>query len=95
MIYTDMPMHSYDKLIKQYPDCPKSVPFGLLNESQAQKNHYQTLQRLAERGGLYPIEMIAVIAKRAFIQGQDIGMAIESINTHIYLYNKRLEINKI
>lgn len=88
-IFTEMPMHSYDKLIKQYPDCPKSVPFELLDENQAKSNHYQTLQRLAERGGLYPTEMIAVIAKRPFLYGQSVENAIISINCHLDIYNKK------
>ncbi len=85
--FTSMPMHSYDALIKKFPDCPKEVPFELLDEHQAKSNHSQTLQRLAERGGLYPSEMIAVIAKRKFIGGQDIGKCIECINVHLKNYN--------
>lgn len=46
--------------------CPKSVPWRLLapHESQALRNHDQTLQRLAERGGLCPSEMVAIIEDR-------------------------------
>lgn len=39
----------------------RTVPFSMLNEEQAQKNHSQTLKRLAERGGLAPSEAIAII----------------------------------
>lgn len=77
-----MPMHSYNQLIKSHPNCPKKIPFGLLSEEWAQRNHSQTLQRLAERGGLYPNEMIANIAKRK-IMVQDIAMCIISINIHL------------
>jgi hypothetical protein len=40
-----------------------SVPWVLLapHEMQAERNHGQTLERLAERGGLSPCEMIAII----------------------------------
>lgn len=90
--FTEMPMHSYKELIKKYPNCPVSVPFELLHEIQAKHNHSQTLQRLAERGGLYPSEMIAVIAKRPFINGQDIGKCIEAINIHIAIYKSKQKV---
>lgn len=48
------------------PGTPVSVPWSLLapHEEQAQRNHYQSLKRLAERGGLSPAEMVAVIEDR-------------------------------
>lgn len=42
----------------------RSVPltmFDWSSERQAQRNHYQTLERLRQRGGLSPGEMIAVL----------------------------------
>lgn len=51
----------------QYPNAPRCIPMFLLNEEQAQKNHLQTLQRLAERGGLAPDEAIAIMDRRKFI----------------------------
>jgi hypothetical protein len=47
--------------------CPRSVPWSLLepHEQQAKWNHGgQTLKRLAERGGLDPTEMLAVLEDR-------------------------------
>lgn len=46
--------------------CPRSVPWSLLapHEARAQRTHSQTLERLAERGGLSPSEMAAVIEDR-------------------------------
>lgn len=43
--------------------CPRSVPWSLLapHEAQALANHDQTLERLAQRGGLSPFEMVLVI----------------------------------
>ncbi len=41
-----------------------AVRIGDLNEQQAQTNHGQTLQRLAERGGLSLCEALALIEKR-------------------------------
>jgi len=42
--------------------CPASVPWSFVegHEGQAQINHYQTLERLAQRGGLSPAEMYYV-----------------------------------
>lgn len=42
---------------------PREVPWRLLapHEEQAKRNHNQTLERLAERGGLGPVEMRAIV----------------------------------
>lgn len=44
------------------------VPWGLVasHEGQAKANHYQTLERLNERGGLSYCEMLAVLEDRAY-----------------------------
>ena len=39
----------------------KSMPMAMLNEKQAQKNHGQSLERLAERGGICPSEALAIM----------------------------------
>lgn len=46
--------------------CPRSVPWEFIapHERQAINNHSQTLQRLDERGGLSPAEMMCVIEGR-------------------------------
>lgn len=46
----------------------ESIPYELIapHEEQAIKNHGQTLQRLAERGGLDWIESLAVLEDREF-----------------------------
>lgn len=54
---------------KQFPVHPqfrekiKSIPWGLLSphERQAEINHNQPLERLAQRGGLSPVEALAII----------------------------------
>lgn len=48
--------------------CPRSVPWAMLapHEEQAHLNHDQTLERLAQRGGLGPEEMVAVLEDRRF-----------------------------
>ena len=45
----------------KWAGCAFSVPWLLLNEEYAQKNHGQSLARLAERGGLDPVELVANI----------------------------------
>jgi hypothetical protein len=42
---------------------PRSVPWGFVteHERQCQRNHSQTVQRLAERGGLSPAELVHVL----------------------------------
>ena len=44
-------------------NCPRSVPWSLVepHRAQAMSNHSQTLERLAERGGLSPDELHAVV----------------------------------
>ncbi|MGR0185492.1 hypothetical protein [Azospirillum aestuarii] len=47
-------------------DAPRSIAWGLVapHRAQAQINHGQTLERLAERGGLAPCELLAVLEDR-------------------------------
>lgn len=44
----------------------RSVPWALVapHSAQAWRNHDQTLERLAERGGLDPAELVAVLLDR-------------------------------
>lgn len=44
---------------KKWPEIPQTVPWSFIEpaRAQAQKNHSQTLERLAERGGLCPGEI--------------------------------------
>jgi hypothetical protein len=55
------PIHSWS--IRNFPRCPKSVPWGLVqpHEKQAFKNHDQSLACLASRGGLCASEFWAVL----------------------------------
>lgn len=41
------------------------------HEKQADRNHGQTLRRLAERGGLAPCELVAVLEDRAWHRMKD------------------------
>jgi hypothetical protein len=48
---------------RAHPDWPRSVPWSLVapHAAQAERNHSQTLTRLAERGGLGTQELVAVL----------------------------------
>lgn len=52
---------------RDLPDL-KSIPYEMIepHEAQAKRNHDQTLQRLAARGGLSPSEACAVLLDRRF-----------------------------
>jgi hypothetical protein len=47
----------------------KSVPWSFVaqHEVQARRNHHQSIERLAQRGGLCPAEMIAVVTDRDWL----------------------------
>ena len=47
---------------------PRSVPHALVDghEVQAKRNHSQTLERLAQRGGLSPMELWCVVHDQYF-----------------------------
>lgn len=47
------------------------IPFAMIapHESQATKNHWQTLNRLAERGGLSACEALAIMEDRPWRRG--------------------------
>lgn len=44
----------------------RAIPWSLIapHEEQAERNHRQSLERLAERGGLSPCEAVAVLEDR-------------------------------
>jgi hypothetical protein len=60
--YTEMPI-----MISCGVYWDRTVPFVMLSEVQAYSNHSQTLQRLAERGGLGPDEALALMDKRRWM----------------------------
>lgn len=47
------------------------IPWTLLNERRAEINHSQTLERLAQRGGLAPCEVAAIILDREWVRMGD------------------------
>lgn len=62
--------------------CPRLVPWEFVAEhhEQCQKNHDQTLERLAERGGLAPSEMVAVVEDRPW-HAMSIDDQVNQLNT--------------
>jgi hypothetical protein len=52
-----------EKALMQEIGCPKVVPWDFVepHREQAKRNHAQTLERLAQRGGLSPSELVAVV----------------------------------
>lgn len=51
---------------------PRAVPWDFIapHEAQAQRNHDQSLERLAQRGGLSPYEMVMCVRGRG-LDGED------------------------
>jgi hypothetical protein len=49
---------------RRYPDARRSVPWSWVApfEPQVARNHEQSLERLAERGGLSPAELYCAVA---------------------------------
>lgn len=67
------PVHgSLGRLWEKHPDCPRSVPWEKIApyEKQACGNHSQTLQRLAERGGLSPGEIRCAVEEKGLFRGR-------------------------
>lgn len=54
------PVHSY----REYPGAPRYIRWSALSEEQAQRNHSQSLDRLAQRGGLSPEEIVFNVERR-------------------------------
>jgi hypothetical protein len=69
MEFERFPLLSSPEQRRYYPDWPVTIPFKLIapHEAQAQANHGgQTLERLAERGGLSPKELLAVLTDQPY-----------------------------
>jgi len=66
------------------PDWPLSVPMAMLepHRKQAQINHQQTIERLAQRGGLSPLELLAVLEDRPW-KKMDKADAMREVALHL------------
>lgn len=51
----------------------RAIPWAVIapHEKQAQANHYQSLTRLAERGGLSVVEAVVVLLDKPFPRERD------------------------
>lgn len=68
---------------KAHPECPRSIPWDRIapHEAQAKHNHDQTLERLAQRGGLGPGEIRCAVEgvrlrTRTYDEGRDTAWLI-------------------
>lgn len=77
-----MPILMYPRERKQHPECPQSIPMSMLNEEWADRNHHQTLDRLAQRGGLGPDEALAIMDKRRW-HHMDMKEAVAELNRRV------------
>ena len=77
--------------------CPETIPWGLVapHERQADLNHYQSLTRLGERGGLSPVELYWVMTghKLMHLRTEQYriieAIAVDFINEQIETWNAR------
>ena len=78
---TDEARNAYEKRTEY----PRTVPWELVrdHDKQAQSNHSQTLERLAQRGGLSPLELWCVVNDMKWHQKGDMteAKAIEWLRT--------------
>ena len=65
------------------------IPWSVIasHEAQAQRNHDQTLQRLAERGGLSPCELVAVLTDRRWHRMDD-AVAVAELDALLAAWRK-------
>ena len=77
---------------KPLPGQPKTVPWALVapHEAQARRNHDQTLRRLAERGGLSPDELVAVLEDRRW-ERMDRAAAVARLNELVQQFEAQPE----
>lgn len=65
----------------------RAIPWLVIasHEAQAQKNHYQSLKRLAERGGLSVVEAVVVLLDKPFPRSPDLTPARLAEYRHILM----------
>jgi len=67
--------------VRNHPQPPSSIPWSLIapHEQQAMRNHVQSLNRLAERGGLSACEAVAILEDRDWRKMTE-AEAVERLN---------------
>jgi hypothetical protein len=66
-------------------DVPRYVPWEIFigHERQVDRNHDQTLERLAERGGLHPTEMACILEDKDFDRKLTLEESLKIVNSHM------------
>lgn len=60
---------------------PTEIPFQLLDRDHAMRVHAQTLERLAERGGMSPSELVGNILRLRWNEFPEFAAAVEILKT--------------
>lgn len=81
----DMMPIQLGKLQHLFPLCPKAIPMALLDEATALRNNNQTLECLAQRGGISPSEAVALIEKRRWCE-MDVDEATQYLTQRVADY---------
>jgi hypothetical protein len=84
-------VHSGDRNNKKLLNVPDSVPYEILNEEWAQRNHSQTLTRLNERGGLCVLEMLNNIDKKRLDFRGATQSEVDRLNEIVYEFLNKLK----
>lgn len=74
------------------PGTPESIPWDFLqsHEEQALRNHDQTLEKLAQRGGLGVSEALAIHEDRAY-KKMDRADALQQLTTKVSAWLESME----
>ncbi len=70
--------------------CPSSVPWGFVEQYAARllQNHGQTVQRLAERGGLGICELAAAVIGVSWLDAPPLAKSIELVNDSVSIWSE-------
>lgn len=70
----------------RFPNAPGHILWSVIehHEAQAQRNHSQTLERLAERGGLDPLEALAVMTNERAYDLEKRNMSDDEITERLW-----------
>lgn len=82
-------VHSGDRTNSKLSNVPDTVPWGILNEDQAERNHSQSLSLLNERGGLGVLEMLNNIDKNGLDFRGPTQVEVDRLNKVVSDYLKR------
>lgn len=70
----------------KHPECPREIPNEILDERHAAVIHGQSLNRLNERGGMSPGEVLLNIDKGRYKDLISIEKSIPILIEHLRLY---------